>query len=108
VKVETMSTGDTSLADPSPQKELSRRALRIWQRLLQLSRRQPRRLRLCESLPLGDRRFVAVIEFEESRFLLGGTSASLVLLARLEDRSHPTLPPGFNGFPATSDEENRQ
>ena len=48
-----------------------------------LSRRRPRRLRLCESLPLGERRFVAVVEFERSRFLLGGTSASLVLLARL-------------------------
>jgi len=48
-----------------------------------LSRRKPRRLRLCESLPLGERRFVAVVEFERSRFLLGGTSASLVLLARL-------------------------
>jgi flagellar biogenesis protein FliO len=41
-------------------------------------------LRLCETLPLGERRFVAVIEFEESRFLLGGTSSSLVLLSRLD------------------------
>jgi flagellar biogenesis protein FliO len=48
-----------------------------------MSRRLPRRLRLCESLPLGERRFVAVIEFEESRFLVGGTSSSLVLLANL-------------------------
>ena len=52
-----------------------------WFRILRFSRRAPRRLRLCESLPLGERRFVAVVEFERSRFLLGGTSASLVLLA---------------------------
>jgi flagellar biogenesis protein FliO len=59
----------------------------LWQRILSFSRRPPRRLRLCESLPLGERRFVAVVEFEESRFLLGGTSASLVLLARLDKQA---------------------
>src|SRR5579864_8033269 len=60
-----------------------------WPRIRRVTRRRPRRLRLCESLPLGERRFVAVVEFERSRFLVGGTSASLVLLARLgtvEDR----------------------
>lgn len=62
------------------------RARALWRRAL-LSHRPARRLRLCESLPLGERRFVAVVEFENSRFLLGGTSASLVLLARLEDGS---------------------
>jgi flagellar biogenesis protein FliO len=59
---------------------------KLWGRWLTLSHRSPRRLRLCENLPLGERRFVAVIEFEGSRFLVGGTSASLVLLDRL-DRS---------------------
>lgn len=61
------------------------RARSLCERILRLSRRAPRRLRLCESLPLGERRFVAVVEFEQTRFLLGGTSASLVLLARLGD-----------------------
>jgi flagellar biogenesis protein FliO len=68
----------------------ARRDLRWWvlklrAQMLHLRRRAPRRLRLCESLPLGERRFVAVVEFERSRFLVGGTSASLVLLARLEN-----------------------
>lgn len=58
---------------------------RWWTRIRQSGRRRPRRLRLCESLALGERRFVAVVEFEQARFLLGGTSASLVLLARLEN-----------------------
>jgi len=58
---------------------------RFWEKILRFSRRPPRSLRLRESLPLGDRRFVAVVEFEQSRFLVGGTSASLVLLARLEN-----------------------
>ncbi len=43
----------------------------------------PRRLRLCESLALGEKRFVAVIEFETQRFLVGGSAASVNLLARL-------------------------
>jgi hypothetical protein len=59
------------------------RARACWKHFRRLSQRRPRRLRLCESLPLGERRFVAVVEFERSRFLVGGTPASLVLLARL-------------------------
>jgi len=57
----------------------------LWKRWLPLVRRPPRRLRLCESLALGERRFVAVVEFESARFLLGGTASSLVLLSRLSD-----------------------
>ncbi|MGD0271503.1 MAG: flagellar biosynthetic protein FliO [Candidatus Sulfotelmatobacter sp.] len=60
------------------------RGAALWERVLRLGRRAPRRLRLCESLPLGDRRFVAVVEFDRERFLLGGTPSSLVLLSRLE------------------------
>ncbi len=59
------------------------RLRRLWASLPGLGRSQPRRLRLCESLALGERRFVAVIEFEQARFLVGGTASSLVLLARL-------------------------
>ena len=61
------------------------RIIALWERVLRLSRRAPRRLRLCESLPLGERRFVAVVEFEAERFLVGGTPSSLVLLSRLTD-----------------------
>jgi hypothetical protein len=61
-----------------------KKARELWRWILRASRKSPRRLRLCESLPLGERRFVAVVEFEQARFLVGGTSASLVLLARLE------------------------
>jgi hypothetical protein len=63
--------------------ELWRQVRAWWKRLRRLTQRAPRRLRLCDSLPLGERRFVAVVEFERSRFLVGGTSSSLVLLARL-------------------------
>jgi len=66
------------------------RGLALWERVLRLSRRAPRRLRLCESLPLGDRRFVAVVEFGRERFLVGGTPSSLVLLARLAEAGGST------------------
>ena len=60
---------------------------RIWlERAARLRSQSPRRLRLLESLSLGERRFVALIELEQSRFLLGGTASSLVLLARLEPK----------------------
>jgi hypothetical protein len=81
--------GDAS-ATSSPEKFAPwQRARAWWKRFRQLSQHRPRRLRLCESLPLGDRRFVAVVEFERSRFLVGGTAASLVLLARLGNAQDP-------------------
>ena len=64
-------------------------SLRIYRwvkSLRRLAERRPRRLRLCESLALGERRFVAVIEFERRRFLVGGAGQSLVLLTKLDDR----------------------
>ena len=59
------------------------------ERVLRIGRRAPKKLRLCESLPLGERRFVAVVEYRRTRFLLGGTASSLVLLSRLEDAGEP-------------------
>jgi len=64
---------------------LRARLVTLWERVLRISRRAPKCLRLCESLPLGDRRFLAVVEFEKQRFLVGGTASSLVLLSRLGD-----------------------
>jgi flagellar biogenesis protein FliO len=68
---------------------LTRLLCGCWRRVCGMNRHTSRRLRLCESLGLGDRRFVAVVAFDQMRFLVGGTASSLVLLARLEDdRSH--------------------
>jgi hypothetical protein len=68
----------------------------LWAWLVRYSHRQPRCLRLCESLPLGDRRFVAVIEYDgaqdgRTRFLVGGTPSSLVMLARLAGDGEPGI-----------------
>lgn len=48
-----------------------------------LQRNRSRRLQLCETVSLGNRGFVAVVGYQEQRFLVGGTSTSIVLLADL-------------------------
>ncbi len=46
-------------------------------------RRSMRRLRLSETLSLGEKRFLAVVQFQHQEFLVGGTGNSIALLARL-------------------------
>lgn len=47
-------------------------------------RRTARRLRLSETLSLGEKRFLAVVQFQQQEFLVGGTGNSIALLARLD------------------------
>jgi flagellar biogenesis protein FliO len=47
------------------------------------SARAQRHLRLAEMVALGEKRFVAVVQFERERFLIGGTTTSVTLLASL-------------------------
>jgi hypothetical protein len=89
--MKTATSGKVAFIDEahaSPGRKVWKQMWQWWRWFLQfggkLSRREPRRLRLGETLQLGDRRFLAVVEFERARFLIGGTTASLVLLARLE------------------------
>jgi len=46
--------------------------------------RSARRLRLSETLSLGEKRFLAVVQFQHQEFLVGGTGQSIALLARLD------------------------
>jgi flagellar biogenesis protein FliO len=46
-------------------------------------------LRLRESVSLGDKRFVAVIEVGPQRFLIGGTAQSVTLLGKLRRPPQP-------------------
>jgi Flagellar biosynthesis protein, FliO len=63
----------------------------IWNRvggflrgcLAAMPRRAEKRLKLCETLSLGERRFVAVVRYREQQFLVGGTGQSIALLAHL-------------------------
>lgn len=89
-----MSSEGVPLENPIPVQMELRRLWRqsfasLWRRIFSRVRGAPKQLHLRESLSLGDRRFVAVIEFEGKRFLVGGTSASLSLLARLGEESEP-------------------
>jgi flagellar biogenesis protein FliO len=45
--------------------------------------RRPRSLRLCETLPLGEKRLLAVVECESQRFLVGVTAHNISLLQKL-------------------------
>jgi flagellar biogenesis protein FliO len=52
--------------------------------------RRERRLRVCEMLSLGEKRFVAVVEYGTDRFLLAGTPQNISLLKQLEAGTDPT------------------
>lgn len=60
-------------------------AVQRWRQCLPLLhlQRKPRLLRLCESVSLGEKRLVAVIEYDREKFLIGGSTQSVHLLARL-------------------------
>jgi flagellar biogenesis protein FliO len=45
-----------------------------------------KRLRVCESVSLGEKRFIAVIQVDGEQFLVGGSSSSVSTLAHLEPR----------------------
>jgi flagellar biogenesis protein FliO len=68
-------------------------------RIVKVGRRE-RSLRVCESLSLGERRSLIVVQFDEKRFLVGVTSQSIALLQRLDDRA--ASPPAPED-PAASD-----
>jgi len=58
---------------------------RLWDSLPALRiRRTPHQLRLCESLSLGEKRLVAVIQYQGQRFLVGAGAQSVQLLSRLD------------------------
>lgn len=48
-------------------------------------RHTSKRLVVCESAALGERRIVSVVQFGEQRFLIGCSPSSVTLLARLPD-----------------------
>jgi hypothetical protein len=69
---------------PKLMERLGKCARSLWEDAVRFERRQDRTLRLSETLSMGDRRFVAVLEYEQSRFLVGVNSTTFVLLAKLE------------------------
>lgn len=49
--------------------------------------RRDRRLRLCETLSLGERRLVAIVECDRQEFLVAATAQAISLLAPLGEAS---------------------
>lgn len=64
----------------------------MWAQVKALPHRPPRRLRLCETLSLGEKRFIAVVRYDRQQFLVGGTANSIALIARLGEA--PAAEPG--------------
>ena len=52
-------------------------------------RERPRQLRLAETVSLGDKRFVALVEVGPERFLIGGTAQALTVLGQLRPEPAP-------------------
>jgi flagellar biogenesis protein FliO len=55
---------------------------RVW--------RKRRRLRVCETLSLGNRGYLAVVSYRRQEFLVGGTANSISLLAQLPGDNNAT------------------
>jgi len=65
---------------------VSARLNTIWR-----SQKKRKTLSVCETANLGERRFVAVVQFERQRFLIGASPSSLTLLAQLPDDDAPSV-----------------
>jgi len=68
-------------------KTASSRLAAILRRIFSMaaSNRRERRLRLCETLSLGEKRFIAVVEYGKQKFLLAGTQQNISLLKSLDE-----------------------
>lgn len=56
-----------------------------------------RQLHLRETLTLGERRFIAVVEFERQKFLIAGTGSSVAMLTALPSQRSAKENPGPGG-----------
>ena len=71
---------------PGPAEAAGSKFLSFLNRItsLTLAHRRERRLHLCEMLSLGEKRFIAVVEYGQEKFLLAGTPQNISLLKRLD------------------------
>lgn len=58
------------------------------------ARQNARRLKVTETISLGDKRFVSILEVDGEQLLIGGGAESLVLLAKLERTKRGLAAPG--------------
>ena len=86
------------LAAPNPWANLFAMLMRAWQWAQKKfkSHQVKKRLRVCESVSLGEKRFIAVIQVDGEQFLVGGSSNSVSTLAHLEKPKN--FPDIFHGY----------
>jgi flagellar biogenesis protein FliO len=56
-----------------------------WMMLRAKAQQTRKNLRICETVSLGEKRFVAVVQVDDERFLIGGSSSAVSLLTRLQE-----------------------
>ena len=66
-------------------------------RWLSKPRRRSRRLRMVETLSLGERRMVGVLEVDGREFLIGATAQSVALLSELSEDAGDEFPVALTG-----------
>jgi flagellar biogenesis protein FliO len=59
-----------------------------WLRARQVTRSNTRRLRVAETVSLGEKRFVAVVQVDGRHFLLAGGPTNIALLAQLDSQEN--------------------
>jgi hypothetical protein len=69
----------------------SERMSTVWQKLRRRfrQRRKPQSLHVYDVASLGDKRFVAVVQYGRRRFLVGGGAGSVSLLSKLDREDLP-------------------
>jgi hypothetical protein len=87
---ETVPPQTRRITDVAPIGLLSRALL--WLQTYSQAARRPRRLQLCATVALGDKRFVSIIECDGQQFLIGGGAGNVSLLAQLPDTVDSSLP----------------
>lgn len=50
------------------------------------TQRNAKALRLCETISLGEKRFLAIVQVDEERILIGGSASTVALLTRLPEK----------------------
>lgn len=92
------STDPISVSEPG--RMCSALMLQAWKWLIRhgrgvLVRGVAQRLKVSETVSLGEKRFVSILQVDGEQFLVGGCSSSIVLLAKLETKQKTDLGRSF-------------
>lgn len=67
-----------------PWLDLLTRTWSFLQKVVKSQGTRKKNLQVCESVSLGEKRFLAVVQVDQARLLIGGSTTSVALLARLD------------------------